>query len=76
MIEADVVNVGAAALGGGGALWVVRWLILRAVATVDTALLRFEARVDRVERTLAHHGETLAVIAHELGVRNRKGTTT
>ena len=64
-----------AAWGAGsvGAMWLLRWLIQRAVAQIDTSLLRVTDRLDRVEHTQRAHGETLAVVAHTLGIRARKG---
>lgn len=58
--------------GSGAAIWLIRALLQRAVAQIDGSLLRVESRITTLEVTQRDQGETLAIVAHELGVRNRR----
>jgi hypothetical protein len=71
-----------AVAGGGGAVWAVKWLVGRAAAGIDdgiervrqeatSGLLRVTDQLDRLERSHQRHAELLAVVSHELGIRNR-----
>lgn len=70
--DVDALTSAGTTLGGaGGAVLVVRWLLGRAVKAVDDALLRMEGKLTRLEASHHRHAELLAIISHELGIRNR-----